>query len=118
MEQVKKLIAERAKTHGEFWKTAECAQYLVGATHYQPDGPSSGWGALSLVQREALDNIQRKIARILTGDPDHRDAWIDIQGYCQLVLDRLPKNVSDETLFDEDTLDRLNAYLDKGSRRA
>lgn len=96
MTKTEELVAERAKTHGEFWKTAECAQTLVGATHYHPDGPFSGWGALSLVQREALDNIQRKIARILTGDPDHRDAWQDIQGYCQLVLDRLPAGDSNE----------------------
>lgn len=82
---LEELIAERAKTHGDFTETAEIAQRLRSDMGIA----ASRWDKLSYVQREALDCIAAKIARILTGDSRHRDAWIDIQGYCQLVLDRI-----------------------------
>ena len=44
---------------------------------------------LSPDQREALEMIAHKIARILNGDPDYADSWHDIAGYAQLVADRL-----------------------------
>lgn len=47
------------------------------------------WEALAPDQKEALEMIQLKIARILSGDPDHFDSWHDIEGYAKLVADRL-----------------------------
>lgn len=38
---------------------------------------------------QSLEMIQHKVARILNGDPDYPDSWIDIAGYAQLVADRL-----------------------------
>lgn len=40
-------------------------------------------------QCEALDMIFHKLGRILNGDPNYADSWIDIAGYAQLVADRL-----------------------------
>ena len=42
-------------------------------------------------QREALEMIQHKVARILNGDPTYTDNWIDIAGYATLVANRLEK---------------------------
>jgi hypothetical protein len=42
-------------------------------------------------QLEALDMIAHKIARILNGDPNYADNWIDIAGYATLVANRLEK---------------------------
>jgi hypothetical protein len=44
-------------------------------------------------QAEALDMIFSKIARIVIGDPNHTDSWIDIAGYAKLVADRLEGKV-------------------------
>jgi len=33
--------------------------------------------------------IAHKIGRILNGDPNYADSWIDIAGYAKLVADRL-----------------------------
>jgi hypothetical protein len=33
-----------------------------------------------------LEMIAHKIARILSGDPNHRDHWEDIAGYAELVV--------------------------------
>lgn len=37
------------------------------------------------IHSEALDMIFTKIARILSGDPNHTDNWHDIAGYATLV---------------------------------
>ena len=47
------------------------------------------WLNLADDQREALEMIAHKIGRILNGDPDYDDSWVDIAGYAQLVADRL-----------------------------
>ena len=35
--------------------------------------------------------VQHKIARILNGDPNYIDNWIDLVVYSQLVVNRLEK---------------------------
>ncbi len=40
-------------------------------------------------QQEALDMVCHKVGRIVNGDPDYADSWIDIAGYTKLVADRL-----------------------------
>ena len=40
-------------------------------------------------QQEALDMICHKIGRIVNGDPNYADSWVDIAGYAKLVSDRL-----------------------------
>ena len=50
------------------------------------------WAKLDPDQREALEMIAHKMARILNGDQDHLDSWHDIQGYARLVEQRLVAN--------------------------
>ena len=42
-------------------------------------------------QVEALEMICHKIARIVNGDENYADNWVDIAGYAKLVADRLTK---------------------------
>jgi len=83
---VDQTLQERGKRYGDFSIHASICQNLKSVmtnTHnYQ--------NRLSMAQRQALDVIADKIARILTGDPDYADNWHDIQGYAKLVEDRLP----------------------------
>jgi hypothetical protein len=37
--------------------------------------------------------IMHKVARILNGDPNYADNWIDIAGYATLVADRLEGDI-------------------------
>jgi hypothetical protein len=48
-----------------------------------------GWAKLPAEMKEALDMIQHKAARILTGDPRHLDHWVDIGGYAARVAEAL-----------------------------
>lgn len=80
------ILNERAANYGRFVDVAEIAQELkdtirVGETNRSEELPAD--------QREALDMIASKIARVLGGDANYTDSWIDIAGYATLVADRL-----------------------------
>lgn len=79
-------LAERGARYGDFTDHARLCQELKRVMADQP-----GWSRLNDVQKQALEVIADKQARILTGDPDYADNWHDIQGYAKLVEDRLPK---------------------------
>lgn len=75
------LTAERKKTHGDWLTTARVTQILKRVL----DGELRMQGRrLEDQQREALEMILAKIARIVSGDPSHPDHWDDIAGYAAL----------------------------------
>ena len=82
----------RGDRYGIFSGHAEIAQQLKGVmrTYEAKRGCD-----LHPDQREALEMIQHKIARILNGDPTYADNWIDIAGYATLVANRLEKGEND-----------------------
>jgi hypothetical protein len=84
MTDVKDILAERGKVHGDFSDHARFAQSLKRIAQTSPN-----WNALANVQTEALEMILHKVARILAGDPNHADHWDDIAGYATLVSERL-----------------------------
>jgi len=78
------VLAERGARYGRFDEHAAISQALQRVMHQQP-----GWARLADDQREALEMIGHKVARILNGDPAYGDSWQDIAGYATLVADRL-----------------------------
>lgn len=89
MTDIAKVLAERGTRYGEFKEHALIAQNLKYDMKQAP-----GWQRLDADQREALEMVQHKIARILNGDPNYADSWTDIAGYAKLVADRLDTPVS------------------------
>jgi len=78
------VLAERGSRYGEFKRHAEITMHLKNIVHTFDPGMEND-------QLEALDMIMHKVGRILNGDPDYADSWIDIAGYAKLVADRLQK---------------------------
>ena len=77
------ILDERAATYGSFEDVAGCAQEIKNAIRICNNSE------LDDDQIEALDMIASKIARVVNGNPNHIDSWIDIAGYATLVADRL-----------------------------
>ena len=77
-------LQERGARYGDFSDHARICQKIKRAMF------SGNWERLSDVQKQALEVIADKIARILSGDPNYDDNWHDIQGYAKLAEDRLP----------------------------
>jgi hypothetical protein len=72
------LLDEREKTHGDYRRVSEIAQDLKGVIR------DAEYDRLSNMQRESLDLIFTKIARIISGDASNLDHWKDIAGYALL----------------------------------
>lgn len=92
MTDVKATLTERGDRYGSFEGHAEISQALK---HLIWGFVAKRGKQLKPDQAEALDMIAHKIARILNGDPNYIDNWVDIAGYSILVSDRLEENQQD-----------------------
>lgn len=77
---VNELLDGREARYGSFGGHASIAQDLKAVLHGAPK-----WMLLNAVQKEALEMVCHKIARVLNGDPDYADNWTDIAGYAVLA---------------------------------
>jgi hypothetical protein len=84
------ILDEREKTHGDFDLTAMIAQELKVVMRR-----GKNWRILLDTQKEALEMVATKIARMLSGDHLYLDNVVDIIGYMTL-LERQLKGVDCE----------------------
>lgn len=80
------VLQERSATHGDFEHYAAVAQSLKAAL-----AGGERWAHMPSAQREALEAVMGKLARIVTGDPDFLDHYRDIVGYTQRAMDYTAK---------------------------
>ena len=80
------VLAERGSRYGKFLNHAAITQTYKQQTSALLEVRGK---VLAADQQEALDMIFHKIGRIINGDPDYADSWVDIAGYAKLVADRL-----------------------------
>jgi hypothetical protein len=81
---VDEILKERRKSHGEYCRVSAMSQTLknvlkAGDSYYQ----------LNFAQKESIDMICSKLARIMNGDPDEIDHWLDIAGYSKLAAQEI-----------------------------
>jgi hypothetical protein len=88
-ESMDALLQKREDQYGSFMFNANIAIRLKGVMH---NAIAQQDLHLAPDQMLALDMIAVKISRILSGNPSHKDSWIDIAGYAKLVADRLQGN--------------------------
>lgn len=82
------VLDERAKNYGPFKDMAAITQSFKEILHTAPS-----WKNMQADQQESLEMIVHKMARILNGQPDYADSWVDIAGYARLVSERLEKGI-------------------------
>ena len=83
-------LDERGARYGKFLGHAAITQELKHAIKMHL---TCNEKTLEDDQQEAIDMICHKIGRIVNGDPNYADSWIDIAGYAKLVADRLEGTV-------------------------
>jgi hypothetical protein len=86
---VDQVLDSRAKDYGKFIEGAEIMQMLKRLVHNYIEDRGT---PLAFDQREAIDMIIHKLGRIIKGNPDKVDHWVDIAGYAILVSERLEGN--------------------------
>ena len=85
-DQISQILDERGSRYGDFKTHAFITQLLKNDIKLFLDNQDK---KLPLDMQESLDMIFHKIGRIVNGDPNYADSWIDIAGYAKLVSDRL-----------------------------
>lgn len=83
---INETLTARGSRYGTFATHAEVAQ---GLKRFMANELAKRNKGLDDDQWEALEMIAHKIARVINGDPDYADSWLDIAGYAKLVADRL-----------------------------
>lgn len=81
---IDRVLNERGSRYGKFSEHALITQNIKAAMRHSPN-----WNKLPEDMKEALEMVAHKVGRILNGDPNYDDSWVDIVGYTQLVVDRL-----------------------------
>jgi hypothetical protein len=86
---IEDLLNDRAKDYGKFKDGAALMQSIkrLLAEHARVHDK-----LFADDQWEAIEMIVHKMARIVNGNPDKVDNWVDIAGYATLVADRLEGN--------------------------
>ncbi len=84
MSDIEETLKERGERYGEFEDHAAISQTLKDVMK-----DTGNYHKLCSDQKEALEMIAHKIARILNGDPNYKDSWHDIAGYATLISERL-----------------------------
>lgn len=85
-QDVNSILDVRANNYGKFKDGAELMQAIkrtmaAHAAKHDKTFADDQW--------EALEMIVHKIGRIVNGNPDVTDHWVDIAGYATLIADRL-----------------------------
>ena len=88
-DDVGQTLNERARDYGKF---KDSAALMQGIKRLLADHAAKHDKTFADDQWEALEMIVHKIGRIVNGNPDKVDSWIDIAGYATLVADRLQGN--------------------------
>jgi hypothetical protein len=83
-EGISATLDERGHRYGDFRGHALITRNLKSTMQL-----SKNWGSLSADKKEALEMIAHKIGRILNGDPNYKDSWVDIEGYAHLISQTL-----------------------------
>ena len=87
--QIDKTLTERGSRYGSFNDLAQISQALKEVMRTTP-----GWAKLTASQKEALEMVQHKVARMLNGDPTYQDNAVDIVGYATLMMKNMQGDLS------------------------
>jgi hypothetical protein len=80
------------KTHGPFHETSVMSQNLKDVMR-----TGKTWKDMTDPQIEALEFIAVHLARILTGDKDHREHWQGLSEFAQLASQSSPSTMPNVT---------------------
>ena len=108
------VLSERGSRYGSLMSNAPISQNLKEILHN-----STNWEAMPPDMKEALHMIVHKISRIVEGDFNYDDSWIDISGYSTLIVERLHKDIKQREVERELTRSHLqNSGIMSSMRQA
>lgn len=92
MNELEKILEERGQQNGDYGLQAEISQQLKEAIY-----STNRAANMAPYQKETIEMICHKLARLSTGDIWHEDHWRDIAGYATLAADRVKqRNIANQ----------------------
>jgi hypothetical protein len=88
-DQITETLTARGDKYGAFIGHAEISRALKNVIRFYTVERKGSFQNIDADMAEALEMIAHKIARIINGDHNYADSWVDIAGYAKLVADRL-----------------------------
>lgn len=85
MTDVHEILDERQNQYGSF---ENVALYTELVNKVLSNNAENRTDAMNM----AIYMIASKLARIASGNPNHKDSWVDIAGYAQLIVNILESN--------------------------
>lgn len=82
MTDVHEILDERQNQYGSF---ENVALYTEVVNKVLSNNTENRTDAMNM----AIYMIASKLARIASGNPNHKDSWVDIAGYAQLIVNIL-----------------------------
>lgn len=82
MTDVHEILDERRNQYGSF---ENVALYTEHVNKVLSNNAENRTDAMNM----AIYMIASKLARIASGNPNHKDSWVDIAGYAQLIVNIL-----------------------------
>jgi hypothetical protein len=101
--KTEEVLVDRGEEYGDYQAMCSVIQAIK-----IPMVRSKNWTKLRDTQRETLELVATKIGRILTGNPNNRDSWTDIEGYIKKAIEYLPMEA-------EPTVQTLEPHEDQRS---
>tara|TARA_R110000787_G_scaffold222332_3_gene330976 strand:- start:50 stop:319 length:270 start_codon:yes stop_codon:yes gene_type:complete len=86
MGDVTEILAQREQQYGDYRDVAKASQEIKKVIRREPN-----YYDLPNDARESLDMICSKIARIICGNYENIDHWLDIEGYARLMRNILER---------------------------
>ena len=90
------ILQKRGSRYGSLMNNSTISQKIKEILHN-----STNWEAMPPDMKESLHMIAHKIARIVEGDFNYDDSWIDISGYSTLIVERLHQNQQQQHIEQE-----------------
>jgi translation initiation factor 2B subunit (eIF-2B alpha/beta/delta family) len=109
MTEINNILDERGNRYGDFASNATTTQLIKQAMNLGDTADK-----LAFYQRESLEMIAHKISRIVNGDANYMDSWVDIVGYAQLVIDKLQHDTDEIKELLNDLHDSGSDILEQG----
>lgn len=80
-ETIQDVLTARGSRYGEYADNSKVAMAI-----WEAIASGTNFASLHPYHKLALQMLSAKVARIVNGDPDYEDNWVDIIGYAELTL--------------------------------
>ena len=90
--EIDNVLKQREQQYGDFKNVSNIFKGIMNQVNLNK-GPLFGLSESS-EQWAAVHMIAMKLSRVVSGNPNNRDNWVDIAGYANLVLKSLDKSSS------------------------